>query len=377
MTSKVYGGAISYNLRECSRRAVPATKRKVIGFRVRFKDMMIRPVSSVVLVGLATLVLLAVGCTESIPSASPLPSPTPTLAPISDANTISDNGQPDFIDLQLGLADTVTDLLSLVPADYETTAFLDVGSILADAELNAVFEDHGGLEVLGPVSTVVQQQIESLVFASTSDNVLAVLRGPLDIQKLLSPLALVGVTPASEQYLKFQILHLEVDTLLLQVGLALSVIDEVTGVLAVDLSRTSSSVEMVETARDTAAGLSPSYFSIPVVTRLIEETPAGEATMINVDCTLFFGEHEGCTGYSVSATRVEEGGVISGVLVFESLEAATSAFPAIQLAVTEGSDALAKLIGPGQVVLEEDLVRFQASVDAGEALSELLELLGR
>ena len=206
--------------------------------------------------------LLAVGCTESIPSASPLPSPTPTLAPISDANTISDNGQPDFIDLQLGLADTVTDLLSLVPADYETTAFLDVGSILADAELNAVFEDHGGLEVLGPVSTVVQQQIESLVFASTSDNVLAVLRGPLDIQKLLSPLALVGVTPASEQYLEFQILHLEVDSLLLQVGLALSVIDEVTGVLAVDLSRTSSSVEMVETARDTAAGLSPSYFSI-------------------------------------------------------------------------------------------------------------------
>ena len=108
---------------------------------------MIKPsVSLAVLLCTATLVLLATGCTESTPSATPTPTQT------SDPTTVADQGQPDPIDLEPGLPDTVTDLLRLVPADYETTAFLDVGSILAEAELNAVFEDRGGLEALGLVS---------------------------------------------------------------------------------------------------------------------------------------------------------------------------------------------------------------------------------
>ena len=100
----------------------------------------------------------------------------------------------------------VSDLLAMVPAEYDTALYIDLANILQDSTLTDTLERIGVIAVLGPAAGPIQEQVDSMVLAQVGSRALGVLSGQLDGQRLVDSLKSPNSEVESEVYGAFEIL---------------------------------------------------------------------------------------------------------------------------------------------------------------------------
>ena len=313
------------------------------------------------------LAVVAVGCEQaesiatSVPSSSPTPTHTPTPTPTPEPTSTPIPLEPvDLSSLSLE-HQAVKALMGLVPADYKTSIFADLKTILQDPSLKSALEERGLLRILGPAAIPIEEQVDSIVLALGGPGVLGILSGTLDAPKIINSLKFPGSEVETESYGAFEITKLKVVSPFITINGALSTLDETTAIFAVSLSAGSPSEEVIKTVLDVIEVSTANFLEDPFVQRLFAGVPAGVGMTVGRDCELF-GAFDECTGVALSATRDGEDGVITGILEFASAEAAKAALPAIREMIEkfDPEDLIAEVEG--------NRVRLSAVVNVKSAL---------
>ena len=128
---------------------------------------------------------ISAACDEPTAAPTPTPTPTPTLTPTPTPTTDAgaaglSSGQP--------VAEKVAQLLSAVPASYETVMVTDVGAMKQDPSLQAVLQDQDILAALGPAAGPIQDLVDAIAVAVDDDGILGIFRTSSDAAGVLGSL---------------------------------------------------------------------------------------------------------------------------------------------------------------------------------------------
>ena len=259
--------------------------------------------------------------------------------------------------------------MAAIPDDYDASVFLDIKTIFDDQFLKEGFERLGILAALGPAAGPIRKQVDAMVLGAGGAGVLGVTQGKLDVPSLIGSLRPTGAPAEPDVYGEYRIWKVGLDLQFVTLRLALSLLDESTGIFAISFSGESTAIDGVKAALDTVDGKAPGLLSDQEISQLLGAVPPGFVVMVTKDCSAY-GDHEGCTGLVASAMRVGDDAVVSWVHRFSSPSLAQAALSAIraQASTLGGASEPPKII---EGFAEGSLVRIKARIGIGEALSAL------
>ena len=147
----------------------------------QWRFFLLRPIDLRVLITVLLSGALAISAACDEPTAAPTPTLTPTPTPTTDAGAAGlSSGQP--------VAEKVAQLLSAVPASYETVMVTDVGAMKQDPSLQAVLQDQDILAALGPAAGPIQDLVDAIAVAVDDDGILGIFRTSSDAAGVLGSL---------------------------------------------------------------------------------------------------------------------------------------------------------------------------------------------
>ena len=253
----------------------------------------------------------------------------------------------------------IAELLAVLPADYDSVTFLDIGSMLGDPELKEALERQGVLATLGPVTGLVKERVDAMVLAPYESGALVVLRGPLDAEALIDSLKAPDSEVESERYGGFDIFHLTVQYSFFSLSVPIAILNDTTAVFAISFSAANPGVDAVKAALDAVGGSQPNLLSDPALDQLVNAVGPGFSVVVNRGCDAS-SAWEGCTGVAISQMKEGEYVISHEVVGFTGAELAEAALPAIREQtlgdVREPSELL-------EVTQEGNLVRVRVKGD--------------
>ena len=324
--------------------------------------------------GLLLLAGALIACADPIPTDSPAPTSTPTPEPTP---TLVSTETPAAVEVTatapstadvgvLADAGPVMELLSAIPAEYDSAVYLDVMFLLDDPDLRAAFEEQGGLSVLGPAAGPVEEMVDSLVVAEGDPGLLAAVRSASGVQSLVDGVLPQNLNVESETHGPFEITSLEISLPILSLKIAGSLISDRVALITVSTSATGAVVDQIKVALDTAQGEGSGIISGPLMQQLIEVVPAGFTVLVARDCTVAFDDYEGCGGFVMSTTREADHGIIDAALGFETPQLLQAALPRIEAEMDTGLEPGS--LGATEVSVQGNLLLLRTRVDISEAI---------
>lgn len=321
---------------------------------------------------LAALALAACAQAEptppTIPTATPVPTPPATQAPLVVRRDVS---LPAPNPNRLA---QVSELLSLIPANYHSVIALDVQGLKESPVLSGLV-DAEQLGIPGIIPIDATALLDRVAVAATGESQITLMQGNIDVASMLNLLGGFGFSlniPDPEDYRGHQVWDINI----LGITLALGQADATTVIFSPGShSGGPSAVANVKESLDSFDGLAPGFLSRPDGQRLLERLPSGFAAAVLAECSglgqlATIIDIPGCRGAAISAEITGAGEVTFYALAAFQDEAQASTALEIALNRVREEDALPfDEVAVGQ---EQELIWTIVTVES-EKVAEALE----